>query len=645
MSLFAGLKALFARPEATPRTGAAPVPPRARGAAAQGASAGAPRPKGPASASQAPGTRGRPIGSAGEASLRLAPAVIETEQHLAASLVILRPLGDSIGLARHLADKICPVLVGDKPADRLVALLVTTEHRASDEMREVAAMLLAKGYQLTQAANVFPCTGALLLSVARGQIGGHAQKGAHSGVGAADTSTLWELFVDIVSWGVREKASDVHVNIIDGQERSEVRFTIDDKYVAPERWRLPTKTLSQMCGVAYQESDGGSDGNFIATKEQQCNIALRTRDSSQRVMLRWASFATDDGPQVTMRIVLQDESAEGTTLEALGYLPSQVAMFARARRTSSGAIVLAGKVNSGKSRTLATLAADVPKTRKLVTIEDPREFIIAGAHANTVARPLEGDHKASFQAKKRTLKRSALNDLLLSEIRDEETGEVFADAMLAGTRVFTTTHSTSAIGIIEKLASLGVKLDLLATPGHLRLMVYQALLPKNCTHCRVPGPQLLATPEGKAEHGEYLARLKRLYGLEPGQLRFRNEDGCDQCRRDGLPELNGLAGRTVVAEVIESPDMHMLELIKNGDSLAMHRYQASLPRAGYQDADMTNKSALECAIFKMSRGEFDPRQVEDRFESFELIEVKQQREQERMAAARHSATAQLQKVA
>lgn len=641
MSWLDGVKGLLARPAA--KAGA--VSARARAAAAEGTGVRRARGQGGVAAVANPSaSRGR-SGPADEAALRCANEVIETEQQLAAAPPIIRPLGDSMGLARHVADKICPLLVGEKASDRQVVLLVTTEHRASDEMREVAAMLKRRGYRLLQGVNVFPCTGALLLAVARGQIGG-AQKGSHPGANAADKSGLWGMFVDMVSWGVRERASDIHINIVDGQERSEVRFTIDDKYVAPERWRLPTEALMQMCGVAYQESGGGSDGNFIATKEQQCNIALRTRDTNQRIMLRWASFATDDGPQVTMRIVRQDESAAGVTLDALGYLPSQIAAFERARSTSSGAIVLAGKVNSGKSRTLATLASEIPSTRKLVTIEDPREFIIPGAHANTIARPLDGDHTSSFQAKTRTLKRSALNDLLLSEIRDEETGEVFTDAILAGTRVFTTTHATSAIGIIEKLASdgIGVKLDLLATPGHLRLMVYQALLPKNCVHCRISGETLLAT-QGPAKYGEYLARLKRLYGLEPGQLFFRNEEGCEKCRRDGIPELNGLDGRTVVAEVIESPDMHMLELIKSGDALAMYRYQASLPRTGYQDADMTNKSALECAIYKMSRGVFDPRQVEDRFESFALIELKEQRERERVAARHGASSTPLQKVA
>jgi hypothetical protein len=122
----------------------------------------------------------------------------------------------------------------------------------------------------------------------------------------------------------------------------------------------------------------------------------------------------------------------------------------------------------------------------------------------------------------------------------------------------------------------------------------------------------------------YLGRISRLYGLDPAQICFRNPEGCRSCRREGLPDLYGLKGRTVVAEMVE-PDEQMLEYVKDGNGLALQRYAAELPRTGFGDPNMDNKSTLECAVYKMGIGMIDPREIEPRFSAFETIELRQQR--------------------
>jgi type II secretory ATPase GspE/PulE/Tfp pilus assembly ATPase PilB-like protein len=81
-----------------------------------------------------------------------------------------------------------------------------------------------------------------------------------------------------------------------------------------------------------------------------------------------------------------------------------------------------------------------------------------------------------------------------------------------------------------------------------------------------------------------LSRIKRLYDIDQETIYVRNPDGCDKCRRDGLPELNGL-GRTVVAELVE-PDDYFLECIRDSKTIELSRYLASLRTAPY-DPDMT----------------------------------------------------------
>src|SRR5690606_16973380 len=121
-------------------------------------------------------------------------------------------------------------------------------------------------------------------------------------------------------------------------------------------------------------------------------------------------------------------------------------------------------------------------------IEDPVEYRIPGAIQNTVVRDLDANAQDAFAAKLRAIKRAAMNDVLLGEIRDDETGRAFMDLVGSGVNVYTTVHASSASLIPARLASdfIRVSPDFLATPGMLKLLVYQALMPVLCARCALP---------------------------------------------------------------------------------------------------------------------------------------------------------------
>lgn len=573
-----------------------------------------PRPRGQAKLS--------PIGpkqakAASAIDLRISTREVETESELADQISFFVSLSQDI--SGHLQSQICPLQVSKD--SRAVIFLVTPAHRSSQEFKEVVNHFLQQGYELGSPPkpNVFVCKSQqLLIAIAKGQIGGRDLATTKRMRAGTEEGALWKTFEDVISWAFNQQASDVHFNIYHSEERSQIKFTINGKYVGPPRFRLPTATISQMMGVAYQKSKGGMEPSFQPLKEQQCNIFLSLPETGERAMLRWASMATDDGPQITMRLLKLDVLLETSSLESLGYLPSEVQKINRAQKSEGGAIIFCGVVGSGKSTTIATVMNSIPSSRKIMTMEDPREYIIKGSHANTIARPLDGSSDDSFIPKMRTLKRSAFNDLLLGEIRDSETGLIFQDVVLSGQNLYTTTHARTAFGVFEKLASPMVNVDrqTLASPGAVKLAVYQALLPVSCPHCRLEAGQWLREhPQEQA----YYERIARLYGVTADLIRLRNPEGCAKCRREGMPELNGFLGRTVVAEMIE-PDDRMLEFVRNGDSLGLARYVKGLPKADFLDPCMDNKSALEAAVYKMSIGMIDPREIEPRFSSWETIE-------------------------
>lgn len=551
----------------------------------------------------------------------LSQRVIKTETELLKEVSFHRPLGKDkdINLAGSLAQHICP-LETRKDSKQFI-LLVSNRHRSSQELRATTELLLSKNYRLAPGANVYLVESETIIhAVSRGHIDGTQGERLRNILGDRAKAGYYQSFEELVRYGVTNRASDIHLNIFTAQTRSEVRFTIEGKYVAPPRFHLPTATLLSIAGVAYQTAKGVKDPVFNGTVESQCRIFIDLAELGQ-FMLRWASMACDEGPQITMRITPINAKKEPLTLEQLGYLPTQIAMLMRAMRSEGGAIILSGVVDSGKSTTISTLLSGVPSTRKVMTVEDPRENILPGSHfhQNTVSRDLESDEDP-FKPKKRTLKRTALNDLFIGEIRDQQTAALLQDAIESGTNCYTTVHARNCMGIPARLISpgIGIDIDVVSTPGNLKLMGYQALLPKNCPDCKLKATKLLRS-EDAMEWEDYFSRIKRLYDIDPEGIYVRNPDGCDKCRRDGLPELNGLLGRTVVAELVE-PDDYFLECIRDSKTIELSRYLASLRTAPYDDPDMTGKSAMDCAIYKMSKGEIDPREIEPRFMSFVTVE-------------------------
>jgi general secretion pathway protein E len=512
----------------------------------------------------------------------------DTDALLALRPALRRSLSAEFGV-EALAARICPVEL----ADGTTAIFALAEHVGSDQADELARRMALAGYAAAAPAR-YVLNASLLLAVSRDAF--------LPRMGPAEPlpgrGALAEGFHELVEWGVLNQASDLHLNVNLHEPESEVKYTLYGRYVAPECFRrMPTRTLMEMLSVAWMDVSGGNGAVFDPGAEQQGSLSRRY--AGRDVMLRWASLATEKGPSVCLRLLEKNSAARIPPLETLGYLPDQVATLEHALSTGTGAVVFAGTVGSGKSTTLASLIARLPADRKVVTIEDPVEYTIPGAIQNSIARRLDADAHAAFATKLRALKRSAMSDVLLGEIRDRETGLAFMDLAGSGVNVYTTVHAPSAAFIPERLASdfVGVSRDFLAMPGILKLLVWQALLPRLCT-CATP---LL---EASRSDRRALARMKAIDALFPGPdegLRARNLEGCAACRKRGMPELYGYDGRCVAAEMIE-PRLHptLLDWVRD-------RGRGAFPAPA--------RGAMAAAMIAARQGVFDPADIEARFHS------------------------------
>lgn len=429
---------------------------------------------------------------------------------------------------------------------------------------------------------------------------------------------LFAILDDLIKWGIEHCASDVHLHANPKQNKTTVHFTVSGAYIQPAEFeQMTAQVMLELLGVIWMSVQGGNGAVFDPHREQQGRLT-RLIDG-QSVLLRWASIASDHGPCVCLRILGNQMLSDVPALETLGYLPDQLQALRKSRLSDAGAVVLAGLVGSGKSTTLACLLRELPGHRKLMTLEDPVEYTISQALQCSVAGALDEDLHTAFDRKLKAIKRSAVQDLLIGEIRDQTGGRALSDLLLAGVNVYTTVHACSALQIVNRLTSdfIGVPRSILAMPGMLKLLVYQALLPKLCPHCRLSAEQWLATDTQECALGiqrtaswshDWLIQWCTQTQIPLKKLYFRNPHGCAHCLSLQGSQSAGYVGRTVVAEIIdparvvgftqaiESGSMSQLLALVDPHSERSYRY----------------KTVLDTGLIKVAAGEIDPREIERR---------------------------------
>ncbi len=122
----------------------------------------------------------------------------------------------------------------------------------------------------------------------------------------------------------------------------------------------------------------------------------------------------------------------------------------------------------------------VGRERKIITIEDPVEYQLAGINQVMVKE----DIGMTFAAALRSILRQAPNIIMIGEIRDFETAEIGVKAALTGHLVLSTLHTNDAPSTINRLLNMGIEPFLVASA--VNLITGQRLGRRLCQECMVP---------------------------------------------------------------------------------------------------------------------------------------------------------------
>ncbi|HEY3935633.1 MAG TPA: PilT/PilU family type 4a pilus ATPase [Gemmatimonadales bacterium] len=227
----------------------------------------------------------------------------------------------------------------------------------------------------------------------------------------------------------------------------------------------------------------------------------------------------------SLAIVLRTISDVIPTFEELG-LPPVLADIASEER---GMVLLTGTTGSGKSSTLAAMVGHVNRTRrkKIITIEDPIEYLHRDENSNVAQRELGSDTQ-SFETALRAALRQDPDVIMIGEMRDRTTIDIALKAAETGHLVFSTVHTTDAprtiarlIGVFDSSEQPVIRQRLSET---LRAVVSQRLLPRADGNGRVVAAEIMrhtatieeciADPEKTSGIRDLLADGKMQYGMQ-----------------------------------------------------------------------------------------------------------------------------------
>ena len=284
---------------------------------------------------------------------------------------------------------------------------------------------------------------------------------------AAERSAV-RLVERIIAKAAAEGASDIHLE--PSADALRVRVRVDGVFrgiaqLASAAAPSVIARIKVLAGMDIAEHRVPQDGRFSAS------VGNRHLD------LRSSTYPTVYGEKAVLRLL--DRSGLEFHLSRLGLSPGMLERYRDVIHQPEGMVLITGPTGSGKTTTLyGTLAELVETGKNIMTIENPVEYALRGVNQG------QTNDKAGFTFARglRALLRQDPDIIMVGEIRDVETLETAIEASLTGHMVFSTLHTTSAVGTIARVMEMGLEPYLLASS--FRGIVAQRLVRRICATCK-----------------------------------------------------------------------------------------------------------------------------------------------------------------
>jgi len=323
---------------------------------------------------------------------------------------------------------------------------------------------------------------------------------------AEEDAPLIRLVNQIIVDAFKMRASDIHLEPLSKKFR--LRYRIDGMM---HEMKNPPKRLQATIIARLKIQSNMSISEHRIPQDGR----IQTQVGGKVIDLRVSCLPTNHGESIVMRIL--DKEGLKLGLPELGFFVDDQQTFERIIGLPDGILLVTGPTGSGKTTTLYSCLNFINRPdRKIITVEDPVEYVLAGINQVPVSEAVG----LTFAMALRAILRQAPNVIMLGEIRDLETATIAINASLTGHLVFSTLHTNDAPGAVTRLIDIGVKPFLVASST--RCLMAQRLVRKICKQCGEP----FVPSEGEL----------RALGLDSEAIKngnFRHGKGCGNCSGTG----------------------------------------------------------------------------------------------------------------
>ena len=323
---------------------------------------------------------------------------------------------------------------------------------------------------------------------------------------AEEDAPLIRLVNQIIVDAFKMRASDIHLEPL--AKKFRLRYRIDGMM---HEMKNPPKRLQATIIARLKIQSNMSISEHRIPQDGR----IQTQVGGKVIDLRVSCLPTNHGESIVMRIL--DKEGLKLGLPELGFFTDDQQTFERIIGLPDGILLVTGPTGSGKTTTLYSCLNFINRPdRKIITVEDPVEYVLAGINQVPVSEAVG----LTFALALRAMLRQAPNVIMLGEIRDLETASIAINASLTGHLVFSTLHTNDAPGAVTRLIDIGVKPFLVASST--RCLMAQRLVRKICKQCG----QSYTPSEGEI----------RALGLDAEAVKnanFRHGKGCANCSNTG----------------------------------------------------------------------------------------------------------------
>lgn len=325
-----------------------------------------------------------------------------------------------------------------------------------------------------------------------------------------DIDDIVTYTTELIEHALKLWASDIHIepskNFVWIRFRSCGDFVFIDKLSSETYIKLLSR-IKIMAGVRIDEKQKPQDWKINYISERNDNEPIDIRVSALPI-INWE--------KIVMRVLRQNIAL--LSLDKMEFFDINLERIKASLGCKYWMILVAWPTWSWKSTTLFSMLRHFnPLEYNITTLEDPIEYDIPYIN-QTQVKPQIGFDFASWL---KSIVRQDPDIIMVWEIRDKETATLAIEAALTWHLVFSTIHTNSAAGTIQRLINMDVEPFLVASS--LRLIISQRLVKRICQKCKV---EQEISPEKRKKVIQYLWPILE---ENPENIIFYKWAWCEDC--------------------------------------------------------------------------------------------------------------------